>query len=79
LCYSSAHTSHFQDIIATWGQPLIKKLWKVQSSKFCIAQFLGKLLREACMGKLPLMYYYARVTMNKCRNYTISQETSKKI
>lgn len=58
LCSSSAHTSHFQDIIATCGQLLIKKLWKVQSSKFCIAQYLGKLLREACMGKLPLTYYY---------------------
>ena len=36
LCSSSAHISHFQDIIATWGQQLIKKLWKVQSTKFCI-------------------------------------------
>lgn len=57
LCSSSVHTSHSQDIIATWGQQLIQNLWKVQSSKFCIAQFLGKLLREARMGKLPLTYY----------------------
>lgn len=78
LCSSSAHISHFQDTTATWGQQLIQKLWKVQSSKFHIAQFIGKLLRETWMGKLPLKYYYARVTMNKCRNYTISQETGNK-